>query len=132
MVLQSAKPVESVLDDIIKAEFQNQPMVESVSVVSKSGLIITGEPSKLPSKPEMFSAMVSVIFTSAESCRSDTKKDKLDHIIGVYKTKKIFVQELSSSLMVAVTTEKDVKDDEILSRIQNVVTKTKEELIWLR
>ncbi len=48
--MQSAKPVESVLDDIIKAEFQNQPMVESVSVVSKSGLIITGEPSKLPSK----------------------------------------------------------------------------------
>ncbi len=76
--------------------------------------------------------MVSVIFTSAESCRSDTKKDKLDHIIGVYKTKKIFVQELSSSLMVAVTTEKEAKDDEILRRIQNVVNKTKEELIWLR
>jgi hypothetical protein len=34
--------------------------------------------------------------------------------------------------MVAVTTEKDAKDDEILRRIQNVVTKTKEELIWLR
>jgi hypothetical protein len=80
----------------------------------------------------MFSAMVSVIFTSAESCRADGKKDKLDHVIGVYKTKKIFVQELSSSLMVAVTTESAAKDDEILKKIQNVVTKTKEELIWLR
>jgi predicted regulator of Ras-like GTPase activity (Roadblock/LC7/MglB family) len=130
--LQSSKSVENVLDEIIRAEFYNDPQIESVSVVSKSGLIITGDPSRLPSKPEMFSAMVSVIFSSAESTRTDSKKDKLEHIVGVYKTKKIFVYELSSSLMIALTAEKDVNDEEVLARIQKVVGKTKEELVWLR
>jgi predicted regulator of Ras-like GTPase activity (Roadblock/LC7/MglB family) len=130
--LQSSKSVENVLDEIIRAEFYNDPLIESVSVVSKSGLIITGDPSRLPSKPEMFSAMVSVIFSSAESTRTDAKKDKLEYIVGVYKTKKIFVHELSSSLMIAVTAEKDVKDEDVQKRIQKVVAKTKEELVWLR
>jgi len=130
--LQSSKSVENVLDEIIRAEFYNDPQVESVSVVSKSGLIITGDPSRLPSKPEMFSAMVSVIFSSAESTRTDTKKDKLEYVIGNYKTKKIFVYELSSSLMIALTAEKEINDEDILKRIQKVVAKTKEELVWLR
>jgi len=130
--LQSSKSVENVLDEIIRAEFYNDPQVESVSVVSKSGLIITGDPSRLPSKPEMFSAMVSVIFSSAESTRTDTKKDKLEYVIGNYKTKKIFVYELSSSLMIALTAEKDINDEDVLKRIQKVVAKTKEELVWLR
>jgi predicted regulator of Ras-like GTPase activity (Roadblock/LC7/MglB family) len=130
--LQSSKSVENVLDEIIRAEFYSDPQIESVSVVSKSGLIITGDAGRLPSKPEMFSAMVSVIFTSAESTRTDAKKEKLEFVIGTYKTKKIFVFELSSSLMIAVTAERGVNDDEILARIQKVVSKTKEELVWLR
>ncbi|OPY33251.1 MAG: hypothetical protein A4E32_00927 [Methanomassiliicoccales archaeon PtaU1.Bin124] len=130
--MQSSKSVENVLDEIIRTEFYNDPQIESVSVVSKSGLIITGDPSRLPSKPEMFSAMVSVIFSSAESTRTDAKKDKLEFIVGVYKTKKIFVHELSSSLMIALTAERDVVDEEIQKRIQKVVAKTKEELVWLR
>jgi predicted regulator of Ras-like GTPase activity (Roadblock/LC7/MglB family) len=121
-----------VIDEILKAEFNNDPMVESVSVVSKSGLLITGEAAKLPSRPEMFSAMISVIFTSAESTRSDMKKEKLAYVIGVYKTKKVFVYELSSSLMIALTAEKTVNDENILSRLEKIVAKTKEELVWLR
>ena len=130
--MQSSKSVENVLDEIIRAEFYNDPQIESVSVVSKSGLIITGDPARLPSKPEMFSAMVSVIFSSAESTRTDSKKDKLEYVIGNYKTKKIIVYELSSSLMIAVTAEKDINDEDVLKRIQKVVGKTKEELVWLR
>jgi predicted regulator of Ras-like GTPase activity (Roadblock/LC7/MglB family) len=130
--LQSSKSVENVLDEIIRAEFYNDPQIESVSVVSKSGLIITGDPLRLPSKPEMFSAMVSVIFTSAESSRTDSKRDKLEYVVGVYKGKKIFVYELSSSLMIALTAERIVNDDDVLRRIQKVVAKTKEELVWLR
>ncbi|QLH74456.1 MAG: hypothetical protein HPY73_02635 [Methanomassiliicoccales archaeon] len=130
--IQSSKSVENVIDEILKAEFGNDPNIESVSVVSKSGLMITGDASKLPSRPEMFSAMISVIFTSAESTRADAKKEKLEHVIGVYKTKKIFVHELSSSLMIALTAERTVNDEEILSRLQKVVAKTKEELVWLR
>jgi predicted regulator of Ras-like GTPase activity (Roadblock/LC7/MglB family) len=130
--IQSSKSVENVMDEILKAEFSNDPQIESVSVVSKSGLMITGDPSKLPSRPEMFSAMISVIFTSAESTRSDLKKEKLEHVIGVYKTKKVFVYELSSSLMIALTAERAVNDEEILARLQKIVSKTKEELVWLR
>ncbi|MFA5312129.1 MAG: roadblock/LC7 domain-containing protein [Methanomassiliicoccales archaeon] len=120
------------IDEILRAEFSKDPQVESVSVVSKSGLLITGDATKLPSRPEMFSAMISVIFTSAESTRSELKKEKLEHVIGVYKTKKVFVYELSSSLMIALTAERTVKDDDILSRLGKIVAKTKEELVWLR
>lgn len=130
--MQSSKSVENVLDEILRAEFYDDPLIESVAVVSKSGLVITGDPSRLPSKPEMFSAMVSVIFSSAESSRTDLKKDKLEHVIGVFKTKKIFVYELSSSLMIALTAERTVNDEEVLARMQKVVAKTKEELVWLR
>jgi predicted regulator of Ras-like GTPase activity (Roadblock/LC7/MglB family) len=130
--LQSSKSVENVLDDIIRAEFYNDPMVESVAVVSKSGLIITGDPARLPSKPEMFSAMVSVIFTSAESSRTDAKKEKLEHIIGVYKSKKIFVYELSASLMIALTAEREADDAAILERLKKAAARTKDELVWLR
>jgi predicted regulator of Ras-like GTPase activity (Roadblock/LC7/MglB family) len=131
-VIQSSKSVENVIDEILRAEFSKDPQVESVSVVSKSGLLITGDATKLPSRPEMFSAMISVIFTSAESTRSELKKEKLEHVIGVYKTKKVFVYELSSSLMIALTAERTVKDDDILSRLGKIVAKTKEELVWLR
>ncbi|HEY3419464.1 MAG TPA: hypothetical protein VGK23_02840 [Methanomassiliicoccales archaeon] len=130
--MQGTKSVENVLDEIINAEFGKDQKIESVSVVSKSGLIITGDPSRLPAKPEMFSAMISVIFSSAESSRVEPKKDKLEYVIGVYKTKKIFVWELSQSLMIAITCDRDIPDETMLSRIQNVANKTKEELVWLR
>ena len=131
--MQGTKSVENVLDEIINAEFGKDQKIESVSVVSKSGLIIiTGDPSRLPAKPEMFSAMISVIFSSAESSRVEPKKDKLEYVIGVYKTKKIFVWELSQSLMIALTCDRDITDESMLARIQNVANRTKEELVWLR
>ena len=130
--MQGMKSVENVLDEIINAEFGKDPKIESVSVVSKSGLIITGDPARLPAKPEMFSAMISVIFSSAESSRVEPKKEKLDYVIGVYKTKKIYVWELSQSLMIALTCDRDVSDEVMLARIQSVANKTKEELVWLR
>ena len=130
--MQGTKSVENVLDEIINAEFGKDQKIESVSVISKSGLIITGDSSRLPAKPEMFSAMISVIFSSAESSRVEPKKEKLEYVIGVYKTKKIFVYELSQSLMIALTCDRDISDDSMLARIQNVANKTKEELVWLR
>ena len=45
--MQGTKSVENVLDEIINAEFGNDQKIESVSVVSKSGLIITGDPSQV-------------------------------------------------------------------------------------
>jgi hypothetical protein len=34
--------------------------------------------------------------------------------------------------MIALTCDRDVSDESILARIQNVAVKTKEELVWLR
>jgi hypothetical protein len=34
--------------------------------------------------------------------------------------------------MIALTCDKDISDESMLARIQNVANKTKEELVWLR
>lgn len=129
--MQPAKSVESVLEEIILDQFVRDSQVQSVFIVSKTGLMVAGKSSSA-ARSETFSAMAAIIFSSAESTRADVAKDRLDHIISVFKDTKMFIAEVSSSLLIVVTADRNVNDQKILDDMQNVITRTKEELVWLR
>lgn len=84
------------------------------------------------SRTETFSAMAAIIFSSAESTRTDLQKDKVDYIIVVFKTSKMLISEVSSSLLIVVTADREADNQKVLDDMQKVITRTKEELIWLR
>jgi len=129
--LQQTKSVENILEEIIQQEFVADPVIHSVSIVSKTGLMIAGK-SASPSKPETFSAMAAIMYSSAEATRTDALKDKLEYILCNFRGSKLVISEVSSSLLIVVTAEKAADQDKILENMSKVVTRTKQELVWLR
>jgi predicted regulator of Ras-like GTPase activity (Roadblock/LC7/MglB family) len=129
--LQQTKSVEGILDDIIQQEFVTDSGIHSVSIVSKTGLMIAGR-SASPAKPETFSAMAAIMYSSAEATRTDALKDKLEHILCSFRNSKLLIAEVSSSLLIVVTADQSVDTGIILESMNKVVTRTKQELVWLR
>ncbi len=129
--MQPVKSVENVLEEIILDQFIKEAQIQSVSIVSKTGLMVAGK-SAPGSRTETFSAMAAIIFSSAESTRTDLQKDKVDYIIVVFKTSKMLISEVSSSLLIVVTADREADNQKVLDDMQKVITRTKEELIWLR
>jgi predicted regulator of Ras-like GTPase activity (Roadblock/LC7/MglB family) len=129
--LQQTKSVENILEEIIQQEFVTDSGIHSVSVVSKTGLMIAGK-SASPSKPETFSAMAAIMYSSAEATRMDATKDKLEYILCNFRGSKLVISEVSSSLLIVVTAEREADQEKILENMSKVVTRTKQELVWLR
>lgn len=129
--MQQTKSVEGILDDIIQQEFVTDSGIHSVSIVSKTGLMIAGR-SASPAKPETFSAMAAIMYSSAEATRTDALKDKLEHILCSFRNSKLLIAEVSSSLLIVVTADQSVDTGIILESMNKVVTRTKQELVWLR
>jgi predicted regulator of Ras-like GTPase activity (Roadblock/LC7/MglB family) len=102
-----------------------------VSIVSKTGLLVAGRAASM-AKPETFSAMAAIMYSSAEATRTDGLKDKLEYILGVFRGSKLFIAEVSSSLLIVVTADRAVEADKVLENMGKVVTRTKQELVWLR
>jgi len=129
--LQQTKSVEGILDEIIQQEFVTDPGVQSVSIVSKTGLMIAGR-SASPAKPETFSAMAAIMYSSAEATRTDALKDKLEHILCSFRNTRLVIAEVSSSLLIVVTTDRSMDTEKVLENMNKVITRTKQELVWLR
>ncbi len=129
--MQQTKSVEGILDEIIQQEFVTDPGIHSVSIVSKTGLMIAGR-SASPAKPETFSAMAAIMYSSAEATRTDALKDKLEHILCLFRNTKLFIAEVSSSLLIVVTVDRNMDSDKVLDNMNKVITRTKQELVWLR
>jgi predicted regulator of Ras-like GTPase activity (Roadblock/LC7/MglB family) len=129
--LQPVKSVENVLEEIILDQFVKDAQVQSVSIVSKTGLMVAGRAAPT-SRTETFSAMAAIIFSSAESTRTDLLKDKVDYVVVVFKSTKMLIAEVSSSLLIVVTADKAADTQKVLDDMQKAITRTKEELVWLR
>jgi predicted regulator of Ras-like GTPase activity (Roadblock/LC7/MglB family) len=129
--VQQSKSVENILDEIIQQEFVTDAMIHSVSIVSKTGLLVAGRAASM-AKPETFSAMAAIMYSSAEATRSDGMKDKLEYLMGVFHGSKLFISEVSSSLLIVVTADRGVETEKVLDNMSKVVTRTKQELVWLR
>jgi len=123
--------VEAILEEILQQEFTADPGVQSASIVSKTGLLIAGKAASV-SKPETFSAMAAIMYSSAEATRTDVLKDKLEYIVGAFHSSKLIISEVSSSLLIVVTAERTADNEKILENMNKVITRTKQELVWLR
>jgi len=130
-MVQQTKSVENILEEIIQQEFPQDTNIHSVSIVSKTGLMIAGRTTS-PSKPETFSAMAAIMYSSAEATHSDPLKDKCEYLLGVYHDSKLIITEVSSSLLIVVTCDRGTDESKILESMNKVITRTKQELVWLR
>jgi len=128
---QQTKSVESILEEILQQEFTSDNPVQSASIVSKTGLLIAGKAASV-SKPETFSAMAAIMYSSAEATRTDALKDKLEYIVGTFRSSKLIISEVSSSLLIVVTADRNADETKILDNMNKVITRTKQELVWLR
>lgn len=128
--MQDAKSVENILEEIIMAEFPQGKSIQSVSIVSKTGLMIAGKAAS-SARAETFSAMAAIMFSAAEATKNDIFRDKMDYVLAVFRNTKLFISELSSSLLIVATVDRDIEDAKILESMGHIVTKTKEELAWL-
>lgn len=129
--MQDAKSVENILEEIIHGEFPQGKNIQSVSIVSKTGLLIAGKAAS-SARAETFSAMAAIMFSAAEATKNDIFKDKIDYVLAVFRNTKLFISELSSSLLIVATVDREIDDAKILESMGRIVTKTKEELVWLR
>jgi predicted regulator of Ras-like GTPase activity (Roadblock/LC7/MglB family) len=129
--VQDAKSVENILEEIIYSEFPQGKNIQSVSIVSKTGLMIAGKAAS-SARAETFSAMAAIMFSAAEATKNDIFKDKIDYVLAVFRNTKLFISELSSSLLIVATVDREIDDAKILESMGRIVTKTKEELVWLR
>ena len=129
--MQDAKSVENILEEIIYTEFPAGKNIQSVSIVSKTGLMIAGKAAS-SARAETFSAMAAIMFSAAEATKNDIFKDKIDYVLAVFRNTKLFISELSSSLLIVATVDREIEDGKILESMGRIVTKTKEELVWLR
>lgn len=129
--MQQAKSVENILEEIIQQEFVTDASIQSVSIVSKTGLLIAGRSASI-SKPETFSAMAAIMYSSAEATRTDALKDKLEYLMCVFRSTQLFISEVSSSLLIVVTADQNADQGKIMDNMNKVITRTKQELVWLR
>jgi predicted regulator of Ras-like GTPase activity (Roadblock/LC7/MglB family) len=129
--VQDAKSVENILEEIIHGEFPQGKNIQSVSIVSKTGLMIAGKAAS-SARAETFSAMAAIMFSAAEATKNDIFKDKIDYVLAVFRNTKLFISELSSSMLIVATVDREIDDGKILESMGRIVTKTKEELVWLR
>ncbi len=129
--MQDAKSVENILEEIIFGEFPQGKNVQSISIVSKTGLMIAGKAAS-SARAETFSAMAAIMYSAAEATKNDIFKDKIEYVLAVFRNTKLFITELSSSLLIVATVDREVEDKKILESMGRIVTKTKEELVWLR
>jgi predicted regulator of Ras-like GTPase activity (Roadblock/LC7/MglB family) len=129
--VQDAKSVENILEEIIFGEFPQGKNIQSISIVSKTGLMIAGKAAS-SARAETFSAMAAIMYSAAEATKNDIFKDKIEYVLAVFRNTKLFITELSSSLLIVATVDREVEDKKILESMGRIVTKTKEELVWLR
>lgn len=129
--MQPSKSVEAVLDEIISEEFGTDQRIKSVSIVSKTGLLIAGR-SASDVRAETFSAMSAIMFSAAETTRKDIIKDDLEKVVVFFKSSMVIIVELSASLLIVAVAERDADQENILQRMESVVDRSKTELTWLK
>lgn len=129
--MQSGKSLEIVLESAVSEEFGTDENVDSVAIVSKSGLLIAGQPPSV-SRQETFSAMTAIMFSAAESTGKDILQEKLERLIILYEKSLMVVAELSPTLCIIVTSDRGVDEHLITEKIGRIVSRIRSELDWLK
>ena len=107
--MQDARSMENILEEIMIGEFPQRKSIQSVSIVSKTGLMVAGKGAS-SARVGTFSAMAAVMFSAAEATKNDIFKDALDRVIVMFHNTKLVISELSPSLLIVVTVDHDADD----------------------
>ena len=129
--MQPAKSVETVLEEIISEEFGPDQRIRSVTIVSKSGLMIAGQPASI-ARPETFSAMTAIMFSAAETTKKEIVNEDLDRLVIFFKSTMVLISELSPNLLIVVMADKEANQESLIGKMGELVSRSKAELSWLR
>lgn len=129
--MQPAKSVEAVMEEIISEEFGPDQRIRSVTIVSKSGLMIAGQPASV-ARAETFSAMTAIMFSAAETTKKEIVNEDLERLVIFFKNTMVLVSELSANLLIVVMADRDADQESLLGKMGEVISRSKAELSWLR
>jgi len=129
--LQPVKSVEAVMEEIISEEFGPDQRIRSVMIVSKSGLMIAGQPASV-ARAETFSAMTAIMFSAAETTKKEIVNEDLERLVIFFKNTMVLVSELSANLLIVVMADRDADQESLLDKMGEVISRSKAELSWLR
>jgi len=129
--LQSSKSVEGILEEIISDEFGSEQSIKSISIVSKTGLMIAGR-SASDVRAETFSAMSAIMFSAAETTRKDIIKEDMEKVMVVFSNSVVIISELSANLLVVAVASREIDEDKLMEHLDSIVDRSKAELTWLK
>jgi hypothetical protein len=123
--------VSTSLESLIREVFSEGTKAESVSVFSRSGIVIVADAKKLPCRPELLGSMVSVSFSALEEALAGGDHHLLS-LTAAYNEKVLLVQPLSPTMLQAAFIA-SAEDVEIVSAaMAKLRTRVGSELSWLR
>jgi predicted regulator of Ras-like GTPase activity (Roadblock/LC7/MglB family) len=129
--LQPSKSVEGILEEIISDEFGSEQSIKSISIVSKTGLMIAGR-SASDVRAETFSAMSAIMFSAAETTRKDIIKEDMEKVMVIFSNSVVIISELSANLLVVAVASREMDEDKLMEHLNSIVDRSKAELTWLK
>ena len=129
--MQPSKSVEGILEEIISDEFGSDQSIKSISIVSKTGLMIAGK-SASDVRAETFSAMSAIMFSAAETTRKDIIKEDMEKVMVIFSNSVVIISELSANLLILAVASREMDEDKLMERLDSIVDRSKAELTWLK
>lgn len=119
--MSPANSIEMLLEDI-----KENPEIENVTLVSRSGMHIAGEVPK-NSHRETFVAMSAILLGSAETATSELE-DELSYVLVELKNSKILILNSGPSALLVTKLKRDSDIDEIIDYLEGPIKDVQESL----
>jgi hypothetical protein len=123
--------VSSSLESLIKEVFSEDLKAESVSVFSRSGVVIAAEAKKLPCRPELLGSMVSVSFAALEEALAGGDRHLLS-LTAAFDDKVMLVQPLSPTMLQVAFLASAEDIEPVAAAMGKMRIRVGSELSWLR
>ena len=123
--------ISSSLETLIKEVFAEAAKVESVSVFSRSGIVIVAEAKKLPCRPELLGSMASVAFAALEDAMAGGEQHLLS-LVATYNEKVMVVQPLTPTMLQVAFLASPEYVEEASAAMAKMRLRVGSEMSWLR
>jgi predicted regulator of Ras-like GTPase activity (Roadblock/LC7/MglB family) len=123
--------ISSSLETLIKEVFAEAAKVESVSVFSRSGIVIVAEAKKLPCRPELLGSMASVAFAALDDAMAGGEQH-LQTLVAAYNEKVMLVQPLSHTMLQVAFLASQEHVEDASAAMARMRQRVGSEMSWLR
>ncbi len=120
-------PLASSIEKSLKKLKEDNPDVEEVTLVSRSGMHIAGEVPEKAHK-ETYVAMSAILLGAAETATNELNEE-LSHVIIELKKSDIMILNGGSNSILAIKVNKDCDISELLETLQEETIREIEELL---